>query len=466
MTHIADIPFALPLRAAPEQAARRPRAALRTIDVLGAPVIDAAAPAAIEALLAPGRRRAFFLNAHCCNLMARDPAYAAALGRADMVLPDGIGVELAARMTGRRLTANLNGTDLGPQLMRAAARRGLTVFLFGAAPGVADRAASALCLQTPGLRVVGTRDGYGGAADADAAVAAINASGADIVLVAMGVPAQELWLDRHADRLSARVTLGVGALFDFLAGVAPRAPAAVRRARMEWVWRLGLEPRRMAGRYLSGNVAFMVRAARHAAAAGQGVGKRIFDIAASGAALITLAPALALIAIAIRIDSPGPAFFHQTRVGKDGTPFKVWKFRSMHRDAEARRAAVLALSDREGICFKARHDPRVTRIGRILRRCSLDELPQIFNVLIGDMSVVDPRPALPEETAVYPARALGRLAVRPGITGLWQVSGRAEIGFDKMIDMDLSYARSRSMLLDLVLIALTFRAVLSGRGAY
>jgi exopolysaccharide biosynthesis WecB/TagA/CpsF family protein len=466
MTYIADIPFALPFFAAPKQAAPQPRAALRTIDVLGASVIDAAPAEAIEALLAPGRRRAFFLNAHCCNVMARDPAYAAALGRADMVLPDGIGVELAARMTGCRLTANLNGTDLGPQLMRAAAQRGLSVFLFGARPGVADRAAAALCLQTPGLRVVGTRDGYGGAADADAAVAAINASGADIVLVAMGVPAQELWLDRHADRLSARVTLGVGALFDFLAGVVVRAPAAVRRARMEWVWRLGLEPRRMAGRYLVGNAAFMVRAARHAAAVGQGLGKRIFDIAASGATLITVAPALALIAIAIRIDSPGPAFFQQTRVGKDGRPFKVWKFRSMHADAEARRAAVLALSDREGICFKARDDPRVTRIGRVLRRSSLDELPQVFNVLIGDMSVVGPRPALPEEIAAYSARALGRLAVRPGITGLWQVSGRAEIGFDKMIDMDLSYARSRSLLLDLMLIALTFRAVVSGRGAY
>jgi lipopolysaccharide/colanic/teichoic acid biosynthesis glycosyltransferase len=171
-------------------------------------------------------------------------------------------------------------------------------------------------------------------------------------------------------------------------------------------------------------------------------------------------------ALAIKLDSPGPAFFTQTRVGKDGREFKVWKFRTMHRDAESRRAALLAQSDREGVCFKARHDPRVTRIGRLLRRSSLDELPQIFNVLVGHMSIVGPRPALPEETAIYPARALGRLAVKPGITGLWQVSGRADIGFDKMIDMDLSYARSRSMLLDLLLIGMTFRAVLTGRGAY
>ncbi|MGL4414081.1 sugar transferase, partial [Roseinatronobacter monicus] len=155
-----------------------------------------------------------------------------------------------------------------------------------------------------------------------------------------------------------------------------------------------------------------------------------------------------------------------TRIGKDGTPFTMFKFRSMYLDAEARRADLLSQSDREGICFKSRNDPRVTRVGRILRRFSIDELPQILNVLRGEMSIVGPRPALPEEVAAYPARALGRLAVTPGLTGIWQVSGRAEIGFDRMIDMDLAYARSSSVLLDMLLIAMTFRAVLSGRGAY
>jgi lipopolysaccharide/colanic/teichoic acid biosynthesis glycosyltransferase len=242
---------------------------------------------------------------------------------------------------------------------------------------------------------------------------------------------------------------------------------------MEWAWRLALEPRRLAGRYLAGNATFMARAARHAVATREtatqtapGRAKRAFDIAAAGAGLAVLAPGLALFALAIKLDSPGPVFFCQTRVGKDGREFKLWKFRSMHIDAEARRAALLDRSERAGACFKLRDDPRVTRVGRALRRSSIDELPQIFNVLLGDMSVVGPRPALPEETAAYPARALGRLAVKPGITGLWQVSGRADIGFDKMIDMDLSYARSRSMLLDLMLIGLTFRAVVSGRGAY
>ena len=169
---------------------------------------------------------------------------------------------------------------------------------------------------------------------------------------------------------------------------------------------------------------------------------------------------------AIKLDSKGPVFFKQTRVGLGRQTFGVYKFRSMHVDAEARRAALLATSDREGVCFKSRNDPRVTRVGRILRRFSIDELPQVFNILRGEMSVVGPRPALPEEVAAYPKRALGRLAVKPGLTGVWQVSGRADMGFDKMIDMDLSYARSRSVLLDIVLIAMTFKAVVSGRGAY
>lgn len=138
----------------------------------------------------------------------------------------------------------------------------------------------------------------------------------------------------------------------------------------------------------------------------------------------------------------------------------------MTTDAETRRAALLASSDREGVCFKSRHDPRVTRVGRFIRRFSIDELPQILNVLRGEMAIVGPRPALPCEVAAYPARALGRLAVKPGITGVWQVSGRATIGFDQMVEMDLSYADSRTLMLDLILILKTFGAVTSGRGAY
>lgn len=436
--------------------------------ILGLPVVNATTQQAIDALLNGAARSVYFLNAHCANLRAGDRAYASALARADMVLPDGIGVELAARMSGGPLADNLNGTDFTPALLREAAKRGLSVFLFGARPGTADKAADKLITTIPGLRIAGTLDGYDGNADEAAAVAKINASGADILIVAMGAPLQELWIDRHLSDLSPRLVLGVGALLDFLAGNVSRAPAFVRKARMEWGWRLMQEPRRLAKRYLIGNGTFLARSGLYAlrVAGGNAIAKRAMDLVLSGILTLALAPMFLLLTALIKLDSRGPAFFKQVRVGRNGRHFTVLKFRTMHTDAEERLAEIREQSDREGICFKSRNDPRVTRVGRFLRRYSLDELPQILNVLFGDMSLVGPRPALPREVAQYPAVALERLNARPGITGLWQVSGRADIGFDKMIDMDVAYVRSRSVMLDVMLLALTARAVLSGRGAY
>jgi exopolysaccharide biosynthesis WecB/TagA/CpsF family protein len=443
--------------------------AQHTISLFGLDVVSQPTQAVIDRLLTPGRRsRIAFLNAHCGNVMARDADYADALMTADEVLPDGIGVDLAARMSGRSIAENLNGTDFTPALLKAAAAKGLSVFLLGARPGVVEAAANRLCLDIPGLRVVGTRNGYDGMADEAATIRAVNLARPDILLVAAGVPMQDLWIARNAHRLHPRICLGVGALFDFLAGRVRRAPAWVRRARCEWVWRLASEPRRMARRYLIGNATFLARSVR-VAMAGKDTGEavaRAMDVVLAGSALLVLSPFALLVAAAVRVDSKGPVFFRQTRVGKDGQEFSMLKFRSMHLDAEARRAALLATSDRAGVCFKSRTDPRITAVGRILRRFSIDELPQIWNVLRGDMSIVGPRPALPSEVAAYPDRALERLACKPGLTGIWQVSGRAEIGFNKMIDMDVAYVRSRSTLLNVILIALTFRAVLGGRGAY
>lgn len=441
---------------------------LPTVKVLGLPLVDATPDTVIPHLLQARRKTVCFLNAHCANMRATSWTYEAALKRADHILPDGIGIELAARMTGQRLKANLNGTDLVPGLLREAAQQGLSVYLLGGTPGTALAAANRLVSDIPHLRVAGVRDGFGDVENAWDAIDDINLSGADIVLVAMGVPRQEIWIDQYRDRINARLVMGVGALFDFLAGNVRRAPSIVRKARMEWGWRLAMEPRRLAKRYLVGNVTFMARSAAYALRSTTRTEKqqRALDITVSVAALAVLGLPMLVVAGLVRLDSRGPAFFKQVRVGKNGRTFEVYKFRSMHVDAEARRQALLAMSDREGVCFKSRNDPRVTRIGRFLRRLSLDELPQILNVLKGDMSIVGPRPALPEEVAAYPERALGRLSVKPGITGLWQVSGRANIGFDKMIDLDLAYVRSRSVLLDILLILLTVQAVVSGRGAY
>ncbi|UWR09287.1 WecB/TagA/CpsF family glycosyltransferase [Ruegeria sp. B32] len=441
-----------------------PGTALPITEILGQPVVNAESGPVITTLLDGHRRTVFFLNAHCANVRAKNDQYRAALTQADLVLPDGIGVELAAAMQGERLAENLNGTDIVPRLVRRAAKLGQSVYLLGGTPGTAQAAAARLQDTAPGLRIAGCRDGFGGIERTEEALDEINQSGADILLVAMGVPLQELWITRHRARLNPNLVLGVGALFDFLAGNVRRAPGVVRRVRVEWAWRLAMEPRRMARRYLIGNFEFLGRCV--AQALGGLTPSRILDLTVALAAMTVLALPMLAIAALVRLDSRGPALFRQTRVGRNGVPFTVYKFRSMTTDAEAQRASLLAQSDRAGVCFKARHDPRVTRVGKVLRRFSLDELPQVLNVLKGDMSIVGPRPALPEEVAKYPPRALERLDVRPGITGLWQVSGRAAIDFDRMIDLDTAYVRSRSALLDLMLIAMTVRAVVSGRGAY
>ena len=194
--------------------------------------------------------------------------------------------------------------------------------------------------------------------------------------------------------------------------------------------------------------------------------KRILDILLIIVALPVLVLVFATIAFAVRATSSGPAFFIQKRIGRDGVPFGMIKFRSMYVDAEARRAEVIGSSDRAGLCFKSKDDPRITPFGKFLRRSSLDELPQLFNVLIGQMSLVGPRPALPQEVAEYPAAAMERLRVLPGITGAWQVAGRADLGFDEMVALDVSYVRNANLSSDLRILAQTFGAVASGRGAY
>jgi exopolysaccharide biosynthesis polyprenyl glycosylphosphotransferase len=195
--------------------------------------------------------------------------------------------------------------------------------------------------------------------------------------------------------------------------------------------------------------------------------KRALDVTATGLGLLLLAPLFALVALAIRIDSPGPVLFSQTRVGKNGRPFRCWKFRSMYIDAEARKATLMARNEMSGgVIFKMKRDPRVTCIGRFIRKASIDELPQLWNVLVGDMSLVGPRPAVPSEVAQYTPHERLRLRVKPGITCFWQVSGRSDLPFDEQVRLDIHYARVRSFAVDVLLLLRTVPAVLLARGAY
>jgi len=193
--------------------------------------------------------------------------------------------------------------------------------------------------------------------------------------------------------------------------------------------------------------------------------KRILDLFLSGLIVALLSPLLLLTAIVIKLDSPGPIFYFSDRIGKKGRVFKCIKFRTMVVDADRRRAELMHLNERDGVLFKITNDPRITRLGRFLRKYSLDELPQFFNVLHGDMSIVGPRPPMGSEVREYKLDHLRRLDVTPGITGLWQVHARQDPSFDSYISLDLAYVENWSIWLDIKIIARTIGVVFSGTGS-
>jgi lipopolysaccharide/colanic/teichoic acid biosynthesis glycosyltransferase len=200
---------------------------------------------------------------------------------------------------------------------------------------------------------------------------------------------------------------------------------------------------------------------------GYTIAKRGLDVTVVLVMALLLSPILIAVALCIWFTDRGPVVFAQIRVGKDGREFKFYKFRSMVTDAEARKAELMKQNQHsDDRTFKMRKDPRVTWIGRFIRRMSIDELPQLWNVFKGDMTLVGPRPAVPAEVARYSASDRRRLAVTPGLTCIWQVSGRAELPFPKQVELDVEYIQKRSIAFDLVLLAKTIPAVLSARGAY
>ena len=454
-----------------------------------------------------------FVNPDCLNKAITDREYHRLLNNSDLVLPDGSGLRIATRVLNLPLADNVNGTDLFPLLCQHAATAGKRVFLFGGLPGVAAQVAENVSRQYPGLQIVGCLDGYSHNEQPEAVVRSINASNADILLVGMGAPSQEQWLHEHAGSLQVPIGIGVGGLFDYYSGRISRAPLALREAGLEWVWRIIQEPRAKWRRYVFGNPVFLYRVLRERrrrkkalandslVATPKGAGqwarkhakeaavpstrhlnvgrrlrrrlayvailKRFLDVAVAGGALIALAPLLTIVAALIRLESPGPVFFRQERVGHRGKPFQMLKFRSMYADAEERLAALMAHNESEGgVLFKMKNDPRITRIGRFIRRYSIDELPQILNVLHGEMSIVGPRPALPSEVCQYSAADRKRLQTKPGLTCLWQIGGRSELSFRQQVELDCEYLKRQSVTTDLGIIAKTVPAVIGGEGAY
>ena len=195
--------------------------------------------------------------------------------------------------------------------------------------------------------------------------------------------------------------------------------------------------------------------------------KRFFDVALSLAALVALLPFFLLLAVWIKLDSPGPVIYKQLRVGRFGRHFRFYKFRTMRNDADRiKRELLKDNQSADGVIFKMKADPRITRIGRYLRKFSIDELPQLFNVLVGDMSLVGPRPPLPDEVKQYTLEDRKRLNVTPGLTCIWQISGRSDIPFSKQVQLDKEYIASRGFWRDCWILFKTVPAILTGRGAY
>jgi exopolysaccharide biosynthesis WecB/TagA/CpsF family protein len=247
---------------------------LPVIEILGVPIACLEQTQALKEIQRLHERTSpalvAYLNAHTLNLASRSPSYRALLNRTDLNLNDGSGVALAARLQGRRFKENLNGSDFNRAILREAARLGWSVYLLGAAQGVADLAARRLTTDIKELKVVGTRSGYFTEAESNAVVEEIRGAGADLLLVAMGNPRQEEWLAAHLPATGARVGIGVGAFLDFSAEVVPRAPRWMSKAGVEWLWRLGQEPRRMWRRYVLGNPMFLARVVKDRLADGRG----------------------------------------------------------------------------------------------------------------------------------------------------------------------------------------------------
>ncbi len=195
--------------------------------------------------------------------------------------------------------------------------------------------------------------------------------------------------------------------------------------------------------------------------------KRAMDILCAALGILFCLPLMAAIAIAIKLEDPGGAvIFKQVRIGKNGKAFYMYKFRSMVAGSEEMLQQLLSKNELDGVMFKMKNDPRVTRVGKVIRKLSLDELPQLWNVLKNEMSLVGPRPALPREVEQYSVYDRQRLLVTPGCTGLWQVSGRSGLSFEQMVELDLQYIRNRSVALDMLLMLKTFRAIVSSHNAY
>ncbi len=417
-----------------------------------------------------------------------DPEFRALTERADVVVADGMPIVWASRLQGTPLPERVTGSDLLAAACAAAAVARWQVLLIGGEADTAARTAERLRERHPDLRIATEAPAPGFENDPqawDQLVDRVRRVDPDLVFVGLGSPKQEQVIARLRGLRPGAWWIGVGYVFSFASGAAPRAGRVVQRLGLEWLHRLLHEPRRLARRYLWLGLPFAARmfgrallrrCASHEAAPEllDTMGplrelalafRRPMHALAAGLLLLLATPLLVACAVAVRLHDGGPAFFVQSRAGLAGRPFRMLKLRTMRPGSDEHKPALLEHNEMSGPVFKMSGDPRVTPIGRLLRRFSLDELPQLVNVVRGDMALVGPRPALLDEVARYEEWQRRRLTIKPGLTGLWQVSGRNEIDFHEWVLLDLDYLERWSLARDLLILMRTLPAVLSGRGA-
>ena len=445
------------------------------------------------------KKSIFFVNADCLNKAYEDSEYKDILSKADIVLPDGSGINIGCNMINNPLKENLNGTDLLPHICKLSQKKGFKIYLLGAKEDTAKQMKKNLIKKYPQLQIVGTHHGYLNTKKlTNKVIKDINQKQTDILFVAMGVPNQEFFIDKYKDKLDTKVILGVGGLFDFYSNNTKRAPLFLREIGFEWIYRMIQEPQRMWKRYIIGNPKFLYRVYRYKKQQKHNILldnylntynkktdfkirnflwkitliskcsiKRVIDIIASIILLIVFMPIFLIVASIIRFESKGAVLFAQTRVGLKGKLFKMYKFRSMVQNAEELKQNLMQNNEsKDGVIFKLKDDPRVTKFGKFIRKTSIDELPQLYNVLKGDMSLVGPRPPVLSEVIQYNLDDKKRLDAKPGITCIWQVSGRSKIPFKQQVQMDKEYIKDQSFIKDITLLFKTIPAVLFSKGSY
>ena len=454
------------------------------------------------------------VGAQRLNKCFSDSKYHHTLQQMNRVYPEGMALRSASRILGCKVQDNITGIALFSQLCERLANSSEGIFLLGGDDGIARATAKKMMQRYPGLIISGCQHGNFKTNQEEAVINKINTSGAAVLLVDFGTPRQEVWLTENRDRLHAPVLMCVGGLFDAHAGSVKCVPAWLGKVGLEWARRALRAPVSNWLRHSIENSRFLYRVWRqknkngtiarpmkitpseeaniiehfgtldqaaplrrritrvrqvywqglHVGAAAV---KRMMDVIAAAILMILLAPLFLVVAVLIRSESPGPTFFTQMRVGERGSLLRLWKFRSMYMDAEERRAELDATNEMTGgVTFKIKNDPRITRIGYYIRKFSIDELPQLWNVFTGDMSLVGPRPAIESEVELYTIEERVRLLAKPGLTCIWQVSGRSEIPFSQQVVLDEDYLYRQSLATDIKLLFRTIPAVLRGKGAY